>query len=93
MSIVRIKTKYQVTIPNDLRKRMGVRIGDFLEAKVEKGKITFTPKTVVDRGIAESLEEFRKGRYHGPFDTAEKMLASLHKNVKRLRARPSKKRR
>jgi bifunctional DNA-binding transcriptional regulator/antitoxin component of YhaV-PrlF toxin-antitoxin module len=91
VSLVRIKTKYQVTIPNDLRKRMGVRIGDFLEAKVERGKITFAPRTVVDRGIAESLEEFRKGLSYGPFDTAEKMLASLHRNVKKLRARASKK--
>ena len=91
MSLVRIKTKYQVTIPNDLRKRMGVRIGDLLEAKVERGKITFAPKAVVDRGIAESLVEFREGRSYGPFDTAEKMLVSLHRNVKRLRARTSKK--
>jgi bifunctional DNA-binding transcriptional regulator/antitoxin component of YhaV-PrlF toxin-antitoxin module len=84
--LVRIKTKYQVTLPNDLRKRVGVQIGDILEAKVERGKITLTPKIVIDRGIAESLEEFKKGRSYGPFDTAEEMLNSLHRNVKKLHA-------
>jgi bifunctional DNA-binding transcriptional regulator/antitoxin component of YhaV-PrlF toxin-antitoxin module len=88
--LVRIKTKFQVTLPNDVRKRAGVRVGDFLEAKVERGKITLTPKTVIDRGVAESLEEFRKGRSYGPFDAAEEMLDSLDRNVKKLRANKSK---
>ena len=26
-------------------------------------------KSKVDRGIAESLEEFKKGRVYGPFET------------------------
>ena len=62
MPLVKIKTKYQVTLPTELRKRVGVQIGDLLEARIERGKITLTPKTVIDRGIAESLEEFKKGR-------------------------------
>lgn len=90
MPLVRIKTKYQVTLPNDLRKRVGVRVGDLLEAKIERGKITLTPKTVIDRGIAESLEEFKEGRSFGPFGTAEEMLNSLHRNVKKLHTRKPK---
>ena len=49
MSIVRVKNKYQVVIPESVREEIGVEIGDVLEAKVERGKITFTPKSIVDR--------------------------------------------
>jgi AbrB family looped-hinge helix DNA binding protein len=87
---VKIKTKYQVTLPATVREQARVRVGDILEAKVEKGKITLTPKSVIDRGIAESLEEFKKGRSFGPFETAEEMLVSLHRRVKRLRGQKSK---
>lgn len=90
MPLVKIKTKYQVTLPTELRKRVGVQIGDLLEARIERGKITLTPKTVIDRGIAESLEEFKKGRSYGPFDTAEEMLVSLQRNVKKLHTQKTK---
>jgi bifunctional DNA-binding transcriptional regulator/antitoxin component of YhaV-PrlF toxin-antitoxin module len=81
--LVKVKTKYQVTLPTALREQAGVRIGDLLEAKVEKGKITLTPKTVIDRGIAESLEDYKKGRVYGPFNTAEEMVASLHSKARK----------
>ena len=84
MSIVRVKTKYQVTIPTAVRERAGISIGDVLEASVERGKITLAPKTIVDRGIVEGLEDLRKGKVYGPFDSAESMLKSLHANVRKL---------
>lgn len=77
MSIVTVKNKYQVVIPQGVRKQIGVAVGDILEAKVERGKITLTPKSVVDRAIAEGLEDMRKGRMHGPFKTVEEMIDSL----------------
>ena len=86
MPLVRVKTKYQVTLPTGIREQVGLRIGDLLEAKVEKGKITLAPKGVLDRGIAESIEDYGKGRSYGPFDSAEDMLKSLHANAKKLRA-------
>lgn len=83
MEIVTIKNKYQVVIPHGLRKQAGVNVGDLLEAKVEKGKITFTPKTTIDSRIAESMEDYKKGRFYGPFETAEEMVASLKIQVKK----------
>jgi len=85
--LVRVKTKYQVTLPTAVREQAGVRLGDLLEAKVEEGKITLTPKSVIDRGIAESLAEFKKGLSYGPFKTAEEMLASLHRDARKLRSK------
>jgi AbrB family looped-hinge helix DNA binding protein len=77
MAIVTVKNKYQVVIPRSVRDQIGIHIGDLLDARVERGKVTFSPKSVVDRAIAEGLEDIRKGRVKGPFDTVDEMLASL----------------
>jgi AbrB family looped-hinge helix DNA binding protein len=90
MSIVTVKNKYQVVIPQGLREKIGLNIGDVLEAKVERGKITFTPKALVDRGVAQSLHDFKSGRSHGPFTTHEEFLASLHSQTKKLHPKKSK---
>ena len=58
MSIIRVKNKYQVVIPESVRDQIGVEIGDMLEAKVEDGKITFTPKSIVDR-IPQVVKDVR----------------------------------
>jgi hypothetical protein len=69
---------------------LSIAVGDILEASVERGKITFTPKSIVDRGIAESLAEFKEGRAFGPFGTHKEFIASLHKEPKAVRARKTK---
>ena len=74
-----------MVVPRSVRGKIGINVGDFLEAKVERGKITFTPKPLLDRGIDQSLKDFREGRYHGPFDSHEAMVASLHKKTRKLR--------
>lgn len=79
--------KYQVVIPASVRAQVDVNVGDLLEAKVEKGKITFTPKSLLDRGIAESLADFKRGWSYGPFNSAEEMIASLRRNIKKPRAK------
>lgn len=77
MAIVTVKNKYQVVIPQRLREQIGVQIGDLLEAQVDKGKIVFTPKSIVDRAVAEGLDDLKKGRVHGPFASPGEMLAAL----------------
>ena len=98
MPLVKVKNKYQVTLPTAVRQRAGVGVGDLLEAQVEKGKITFTPTAVVDRDeytpaqrraidreIAKGLEDIKKGRTYGPFNTVEDMAASIERNIKNSR--------
>ena len=91
MPIVTVKNKYQVVIPQRLRAQVGIHIGDVLEAQVDRGKIVFTPKALVDRAIAEGLNEVRKGRLHGPFKNADEKLAALkgkgRKPVKSVKSR------
>ena len=76
--LIRVKGKYQVTLPASIRQKVGVLVGDLLEAKVEKDKITLTLKRVVDREIAMALDDMRKGRVHGPFRSVDMLLRSLH---------------
>jgi len=46
MLIVRIKAKSQVTIPYKILKELDIGEGDFLEAKIENGKIVLVPKMI-----------------------------------------------
>jgi len=92
MSLVTVKNKFQIVIPQSVRDKIGINIGDTLEAKALRGKIVFEPKAVVDRGIAESIAEFKAGRHYGPFDTHAQFLAALHKEARKSAARKSKKR-
>jgi AbrB family looped-hinge helix DNA binding protein len=58
MSIVRVKNKYQIVIPESIRDQVGVEIGDLFEVKAERGTITFTPKSIVDR-IPQVIKDIR----------------------------------
>ncbi len=50
MPYVRVKQKYQVTIPTSVRKAMNIHEGDTLEAKVEEGHIVLVPQVISNRG-------------------------------------------
>ena len=71
MPLVTVKPKYQVTIPATVRKLAGLGVGDLLEATVEGGKITLAPKSLIDRELARALEDVRRGRTYGPFDSVD----------------------
>ncbi len=49
MTLITIKTKYQVTIPDEIVKELQLAVGEFLEVSLEHGRIVMTPKMVVDR--------------------------------------------
>jgi len=83
MAIVTVKNKYQMVIPQGVRDEIGVSLGDVFEAKAEKGKIVFEPKSVADRGIAESMAEFRAGKSCGPFATHTQFWSRSTKRRKR----------
>ena len=87
MAIVRVQKNGQITLPVRLRAKAGIAAGDTLEAKLERGKITLIQKSIVDRGLAEALEDVKQGRVYGPFDTHEEFVASLRSNIKKLRAK------
>ncbi len=56
------------------------------------GEYTSEQRRIIDAGIAEGMEDFRKGRSHGPFTVAEavnllksQMKRPRTKSVKRAR--------
>lgn len=89
--LVKVKAKYQVTLPASLREKAGLAVGDLLEVSLEGKKITLTPKAVVDRAfiekrLAESFEDFSKGRVYGPFSSAKEVVRALRAGKKRKTA-------
>src|SRR5581483_4832317 len=69
MALVTVKNKYQVVIPRSVRQELGIETGDVLEAKVERGKLTYTRKTVIDRiprNKAERERLFRELQKEAP---------------------------
>jgi len=89
MALVKIKEKYQVTLPAALREKAGLEVGDLLEAKVEGKKITLTPKSVLDRELAQALKEIEQKKTFGPFSTANERVRSLNREAKRLKKKAS----
>ena len=92
MPWVKIKEKYQVTLPASVRAKVGVVVGDLLEAEVKGKQITLTPKIAVDRAfvekrLAEGLDDLKAGRTYGPFSSARDAVRSLRREVKRLKKR------
>lgn len=92
MPLVKVKDKFQVTLPTEVREKAGVAVGDILEAKVDGQKITLTPKVVVDRAmiekrLAKGLADITAGRVSGPFASAKTVIRSLHREARRLKKR------
>ena len=83
MEIVAVKNKFQIVIPQHIRGQVHVEIGDLLEANVEGGKITFTPKSLIDRHLAEGLEDLKQGRTHGPYASVRDAIRALEARAKR----------
>ncbi len=82
MPLVKIKDKYQLTLPPSVRQKARLMVGDVLEAKVQGKVITLTPKNIIDREIALGLEDFRRGRFIGPFRTAGAAIRALRRAAK-----------
>ena len=79
-SVVKIGASRQVIIPKKIHDRLGLEPGDFLEVVLHEDKVVLTPKALVEKRLAEALEDVRRGRLHGPFDSAREMIESLHQS-------------
>ena len=90
MELVTVKTKFQVVIPQSIRKRARLDVGDLLEASFENGKITFTPKTVIDRHLAEGIEDIAQGRTHGSYESAAEAISALERRTGGRNKKPRK---
>lgn len=51
-----LTSKYQATVPQDIRKLLGLKAGDKLAFEVEKGKVILRRQEGIDRQYLKSLE-------------------------------------
>ncbi len=83
MSLIKVKTKYQVNLPNALSKALGLHVGDILDASVKNGSITLTPRNMIEQRLKEGEEDLKKGRFIGPFNSAKNLISALKKPRKK----------
>ncbi len=94
MALVKVKDKYQIVIPEEVRKKLKIKVGDMLEVHEREGQIVARPVIIVDKSQAyfwtpqwqiaekEADEDIRKGNLSGPFTTADKLIRHLKKRPK-----------
>ena len=87
MPIVTVKNKFQVVIPQAIREQLGISQGDVLEARAERGRLTYTPKAVIDRipaGKAERERFFKKLSEQAPGWLKDTWAASKRNGTDKL---------
>jgi AbrB family looped-hinge helix DNA binding protein len=84
MALTKVKAKFQVTIPTEVRKTLRLGVGDLLEATVKNNVIVLKPKAVVDResveaALEEGLHDLKAGRMTPAFSSVKEFKTFLKK--------------
>ncbi len=89
MEIARIGPKHQITIPEEIFKRLRLQPGDFLAIEAHEDNFVAVPQKLIPRDQAwfwtrewqekerEADEDIAAGRVSGPFATAEELFRHL----------------
>jgi AbrB family looped-hinge helix DNA binding protein len=87
--LIQVRKKSQVTLPQSVRKELGIKEGDYLDIQVRNGEIVLRAKALIDKqqawfwseswqqGEAEAQDDIRKGRTH-KFSDAASAIDFLH---------------
>lgn len=81
VTVVKVKSHYQLTIPPKVRAQARVAVGDLFEAKVEGRTIALVPKCLIDRELTLALNEVKRGRVKGPFPTDLTTVRALRRRT------------
>lgn len=88
MELIKVTRGGQVTIPAALRRRAGIEVGDYLEARIADDHLVLVPKRVIDKdqayfwtdawqeGEREAEEDLREGRVER-FESLDELIADL----------------
>jgi len=87
---VKLGVSRQVVIPKKIHDALGLVPGDYLEVALDKGKVVFTPKTLVDKRVekrlTEAFEDIETGHVYGPFRSAKEVVRSLQSSARTKKA-------
>ena len=96
---VTVRNKSALVVPPSVRRRAGLKHGDQVEFCVSGRVIQIVPKSpsadveytpaqrrIIDARLAESAEDLKRGRTFGPFNTANEMIASMKRELKKRAA-------
>jgi len=85
MAITKVTRNFQVSIPKEIRERLHIEEGDYIEILERDGQIVMVPKKLIDadqawfwtpewqKGEREVDEDLRAGRTLGPFKSVEEL--------------------
>lgn len=85
MSLVKVKSKFQVTIPTDIREKINLKEGELLEIiATDDQTIILKPQIIIDRdsvksSIIEGLKDYQEGRTVGSFKSVKEFKAAIKK--------------
>jgi len=85
MSLVKVKNKYQIVIPEDVRKKLKVEIGDTLEIEEKNGVLIAKPVMVIEKSQAyfwtdewqEGEKEAEEAKKKGKFEDFQKAAEAI----------------
>lgn len=60
MSIVKIREKYQVTIPEDVREKIACEVGEYVSVETEGSRIVLKPLVLEEKFSAEEIDLLEK---------------------------------
>lgn len=92
MTLVKVKKNYQVTIPQKLRQKLKLAVGDFMELEVKGNELVFKVVKLIhpgqeyfysaewQKGEAQADKDIANGDVTGPFSFIEDGLRALKKS-------------
>ncbi len=83
MSLIQVREKAQITIPNRIRKELGIKKGDYLEIIKEDDKIVIIPKVLVDK-VSVNLSAKGEEMLKEAIDDVKKGKVKTHNDVTHL---------
>ncbi|MFA5831555.1 MAG: AbrB/MazE/SpoVT family DNA-binding domain-containing protein [Candidatus Paceibacterota bacterium] len=74
---VKIGVSRQVAIPKKFYDAMKLEPGDYMEMELHDDRLILTPKTFIEKRLAEGLRDIEAGKVIGPFKNAKEALNAL----------------
>ena len=89
MALLKLLRSGQVTLPAELRQKLRLREGDYLEAEVVEGGLFLKPVAVVDRDKAWNelvrIVDKPKWRGAGPEPSGDEVMTEVVEDIKAMR--------